>query len=212
MNHITGGKYSLALVVAVLTVLSFTSESSAWWFIYDKPAFRGKFIDAETKEPIEGAVVAVIYWKYPIIGGPAGRSASILTAKETLTNKNGEFFFPPFRKILHPFAEEADAKFIFFKSGYGSIMYNRASPSIISSDAWEKFFSEGKIGEHGKIIDSGHGGEMINVIFGIVQIRRVKTKEDWLWAIPGIPSDLTQKELPQMFKAYEADRKRRLGK
>lgn len=205
MNHKATGKHALVFVAAVLTVLLFTSESLAWWFIYDKPAFRGKFIDAETKEPIEDAVVAVIYWKYPIIGGPAGRSASILTAKETLTNKNGEFFFPPFTKILHPFAEEADAKFIFFKSGYESIMYNRASPSIISSGAWEKFFSEGNIGEHGKIID---GSEIINVIFGVVEIRRIKTREERLRTIPGIPSDLTPKELPQMFKAYEEDRKR----
>ena len=203
MNHGTVGK---ALIAAVIAIFFFASESSGWWFIYDKPAFRGRFIDAETKEPIQGGVVAVIYWKHPLIGGPAGASSSILKVKETLTGKNGEFFFPPFTKILHPFAEESKADFIFFKSGYGDIIDNRASPPRpMSSDAWEKFFSESKIGEQGRIIDTG---KIINVIFGVVEIRRIKTREDWLGSRGQIPSDLTPKELPEMFRALDEDRKR----
>ena len=53
---------------------------------YHKPAFQGKVIDAETKEPIDGAVVVVIYKKYPIISGPGGGGESIMDIKETLTN------------------------------------------------------------------------------------------------------------------------------
>jgi len=51
--------------------------------------YKGRVIDAETKEPIVGAVVlAVWYRRAPGLGGP---SQGFLDAEETLTDKNGEF-------------------------------------------------------------------------------------------------------------------------
>jgi hypothetical protein len=51
--------------------------------------FRGKVIDYDTREPIEGAVV-VAYWNEatPTI---AGESTRLKEVKETLTDKNGEW-------------------------------------------------------------------------------------------------------------------------
>lgn len=52
-------------------------------------AFSGKVIDADTKEPIEGAVV-VASWleETATVAGPSTRSKDI---KETLTDRNGEW-------------------------------------------------------------------------------------------------------------------------
>lgn len=51
--------------------------------------FYGKVIDADTKEPIEGAVVLAVYHltRYTL----AGESDFIVDGQEALTDKNGEF-------------------------------------------------------------------------------------------------------------------------
>lgn len=51
--------------------------------------FRGKVIDADTKEPIEGAVV-VASWNEER-ATPAGPTSRLKDVKETLTNKDGEW-------------------------------------------------------------------------------------------------------------------------
>ena len=51
--------------------------------------FKGRVIDADTKEPIEGAVV-VAYW-YKARDTIAGESTTLKDVKECLTDKNGEW-------------------------------------------------------------------------------------------------------------------------
>jgi hypothetical protein len=72
---------------------------AAWkvgWVIFHKPAYHGRVIDADTKRPIEGAVVVAVYtaW-YPrfLVEG----AEEPIGVKETLTNKNGEFRIFHFR-------------------------------------------------------------------------------------------------------------------
>lgn len=60
--------------------------------------YYGKVIDAETKEPIEGAAVLVVF--YTESYGPAGAITHYADALETATDKNGEFNFPPHRITL----------------------------------------------------------------------------------------------------------------
>lgn len=110
----------LILFLLALTLFFNTSLSHAGWLIYHKPEFKGKVINAETKEPIEGAVVIAFYKKYPIISGPAGGSASIIKIKETLTDNKGEFYFPPYTTVIQPLAEEWHTNFIIYKPGYSS--------------------------------------------------------------------------------------------
>jgi flagellar basal body-associated protein FliL len=53
--------------------------------------YKGKVIDTETKEPIEGAVVLVVYYsESPTI---AGSSVQPADAQEAVTDSNGEFNF-----------------------------------------------------------------------------------------------------------------------
>ncbi len=51
--------------------------------------FHGKVIDADTKEPIEGAVVVASWVEERAT--PAGPTSRLKDVKETLTNKNGEW-------------------------------------------------------------------------------------------------------------------------
>jgi len=55
----------------------------------DSKTFRGKVIDAETKEPIEGAVV-VAEWKTERTT-PTATHTNLKDVKEVLTDKNGEW-------------------------------------------------------------------------------------------------------------------------
>jgi hypothetical protein len=81
--------------------------------------YRGRVIDAETREPLAGAVV-LVYWtrNAPAIGhGPA---QSFLGAEEALTDDRGEFIVggnPPSNWI--PFTWRSLPNFIIFQPGYG---------------------------------------------------------------------------------------------
>jgi len=91
--------------------------------------FRGKVIDADTKEPIEGAVV-VAYW-YKARTTPLGEESMTLKGvKETLTDKNGQWtitgpkgrmhdLFPYFSTITGIYYTQ-EPSFIIFKPGYCS--------------------------------------------------------------------------------------------
>ena len=47
--------------LSMFLITAFCTSCFAGWLIYHKPAFRGRIIDAETKKPIEGAVVVAKY-------------------------------------------------------------------------------------------------------------------------------------------------------
>ena len=81
--------------------------------------YYGKVVDAETGEPIEGAVVlAVFYTESP---GPAGSISHFADAVEVVTDKNGEFRIPATRVYGGRFLQFWDpyASFRIFKPGYG---------------------------------------------------------------------------------------------
>ena len=63
--------------------------------------FKGKVVDADTKEPIEGAVVLAAY--YFTSYGIAGSNSSVEDVQETMADRNGEFELPRTRRwfVLH---------------------------------------------------------------------------------------------------------------
>ena len=81
--------------------------------------YYGKVIDAETKEPIEGAAVLAVY--YTESYGPAGAHMHYLDAQETVTGKDGEFKIAILTaksfRIGHSFYPHV--YFTIFKPGYG---------------------------------------------------------------------------------------------
>ena len=84
-------RVSVAVLLVFLILISFLGCIS----IYDPPR-KGKVIDADTKEPIEGAVVLgsweIFYLHYFLFppGGPTAHYA----ARGTVTDENGHFTLP----------------------------------------------------------------------------------------------------------------------
>ncbi len=109
-------KKSQVLLTVILLVVScvFTSPASAFFEPY-----QGKVIDADTKEPIEGAVVVAI-WTREAPYFPSGESVAFKKARETLTDKNGEFSIKPYHHYsLRPLSK-LWLRWVIFKPGYGS--------------------------------------------------------------------------------------------
>ena len=176
-------KHLMASIVFITIIFSFTVSAFGGWLIFHKPAFRGKVIDTETKEPIEGAVVVAIYNTHTIIGGPAGGDSSVIKVKETLTDKKGEFIFPSYTTITQPNAREYYTEFIIYKPGHGSYPKKRISPpGSISVQTKERLFLAESFGKQGEIIESSgpRMGSRHKVTFGVVELPRLRTwKERW---------------------------------
>lgn len=91
------------------------------WLIFHKPAFMGQAIDVDTKKPIEGAVVVAIYSKIDlgIFLGLLGHDYSSFKVKETLTDQNGIFVFPPYTTLIGPLSIGFGSTALFiYKPGY----------------------------------------------------------------------------------------------
>ena len=89
--------------------------------------YHGKVIDADTREPIEGAVV-VAYWVEKM-ATPAGATSRLKEVKEELTDKNGEWSIVGEEQEKNPDYEKSwrtktyftyHPIFIIFKPGYCS--------------------------------------------------------------------------------------------
>lgn len=187
-------RLSLISITILILIISLAQTSNAAWPLYTKPEFRGRMIDAETKQPLEGAVAVVLYLKRPLIGGPGGPNSYVFHAKETLTDSKGEFYFPSYSSLIL-FTEDVGAEFIFYKRGYMASY----GPTHINATLVEKYFSADVIGkiaeiEEGRFEDSSYvkwSGPL-----GIIELKSAKTREDKLRAIPSPPFEYTSKELP----------------
>jgi hypothetical protein len=94
--------------------------------------YRGKVFDGETKTPIEGA--AVLGTWYTIQPTPAGAISHFYDARETLTDKNGEFSMPGMG--LRVMSNLEPMSVMVFKAGYTaeeSILWG----SIETKEEWE---------------------------------------------------------------------------
>jgi hypothetical protein len=95
--------------------------------------YKGKVVDAETEEPIEGAVLFMEFTtRAP---NPGGATASFADAKEVLTDKNGEFFLEHTVTTLRPGQHWGPwPKTIIYKPGYG--MFPWKGTSITPKPDW----------------------------------------------------------------------------
>lgn len=94
--------------------------------------YYGKTVDAETGEPIEGAVVLVAF--YTELYTPAGTMSRFVDALEVLTDAKGEFHIPAYRAWVFraPHRWSTDARVTVFKAGYGNFPWHKkVSPKFI---------------------------------------------------------------------------------
>ncbi|MBI4654074.1 MAG: hypothetical protein HY752_03675 [Nitrospirae bacterium] len=154
------------LIFSVFTFLLYSTTIYA-------ATFKGKVIDADTKEPIGGAVV-VASWSESTatITGGSQRSKDV---KETLTNKNGEweikgpkgdrFIAQVFAMIPSIYYTEAP-EFIVFKPGYCSYPAGFGIEACKEKMKVYNFTNSDNIGE-------------------IVELPRVTNREDRKRSLPG---------------------------
>ena len=197
--------YKVILSLSLMMIVCFSFAPSAYsWLYYSKPEFRGRVIDAETKQPVEDAVVVVLYEKWEF-GGPGGGNTFPIDAKETLTDQSGDFYFPTYKTLIGPLSRVSDVSFIIFKPGYMSLI--RIAGLKIPD---EKYFAIGKdmLGKEGdiKYVDT-HFAEPVTYMWkglmGIVELKKAKTREE-KWRAPMVfTSSLKSKDLPLLFKAIE---------
>lgn len=205
---ITMNQKKILIFIALLSALVFTSVPAfAGWLIYHKPALKGKVIDAETKEPIEGAVVVVTYSKETL--GIPHKYSSIINVRETLTDKNGEFYIPRYITMIQPLSFEGMANFIIFKPGYGSFPNYQTVPSGIPPIDQETFFlkntgSEGEL-EMWVKEEKGPVLKISKVTFGVVELPKLKTREERIKASMVGITEYRSKDLPLLYKALNEE-------
>lgn len=199
-------RYLLVLLSAMVLVSISVSCQAKGWLIYSKPEFRGKVIDAETKKPIEGAVVVALYKKIAI-RSPIESGSQIKKVRETLTLKDGTFYFPSYKSITDPLSYDFWVGFIIYKPGYGNFPKHHTVPSGgLLGDEHEIFFGE-KSGSQGvmrlwvKKQDGDRELKKVNLIYGLVELPRAWTRQEMLNAHPGGVTGYSSKELPLLDKA-----------
>jgi len=193
------------IILIVTVAMLFSSVSAHSGLIYSKPEFRGRVIDAETKQPIEGAVVVALYYKQSVVSlNPAGTSAYVFAAKEALTDNKGDFYIPSFSSWII-FTEDVGVSFIFFKPGYMSCY----GPTHINTQLFEKYFSVDVIGKVAEIEDGSF--EEGNYVkwkgpLGIVELKKTKTREERRKTRPS-SGGLEKVKLPIFLKVLEEEYK-----
>lgn len=181
----------IPLTILSLFVVPAFVLASGDWLIYYKPEFKGKVLDAETKEPIEGAVVVAVYDKIVIRWAPESFSV-IKNIKETLTLKDGTFSIPAYLSLTDPLSFDFGVTFIIFKPGYGRFPGYQITPSGIKPIDQEVFFSK-EVGSKGELRmwvkeDIGPRLRKSKVVFGIVELPKLKTRDERRRNIPSLPS------------------------
>ena len=100
--------------------ITFVTSMAIWILLgcasairYDGP-YEGRVIDADTGEPIEGVIVLGVWSKEHIT--PGGAVSEYYDARETVTDRNGEFSIPGKGLLLASNIAPMDV--LIFKAGY----------------------------------------------------------------------------------------------
>ena len=100
--------------------------------VYTSGPYRGRVVDADTKQPLAGAaVLAVWYWEGPGLGHPR---EGFHDAVEVLTDANGEFVIPRKTHFIM-LAEMDEPHFVIYYPGYGSFPLHNVQPTGAALDS-----------------------------------------------------------------------------
>jgi len=148
--------------------------------------YHGRVIDAQTKQPIEGAVVFAQWWTHAPGPTTVRLAQAYYDSQETFTDQQGNFVIPG---IMHPPAAPATLDpptFIIFKPGYEAIGGRRLKPVPPELQAYTK------------IKDNVYEDEGIMV----VEVRRLTTQDERVKNLHKlfIPSDVPQDKHPNLYR------------
>ena len=183
------------LMVSAFMLSSVSLFASSANFYYSDGPWSGKIIDAETKEPIEGAVVLAVWEK--IYASPTGNHSYFFDAVESVTDREGRFLIEEFKAInILPVLRWLDGPwFTIFKPGY--------TPFGASYDYFHKYFPN----SHLKV-DRNSLSELFKK--GVtVELLRLKTREERLMSLSearplgGVPDN----KMPTLMDLINLERK-----
>lgn len=112
-----GNMRKFVLIVVSILLLHFVYGCIPMYVARYDRTFYGRVVDAETGEPIEGTVVlGTWYSEFP---GIAGAGKKFYDARETVTDKNGEFSIPG--KGIRVMGNLKPMRVMIFKAGYNYV-------------------------------------------------------------------------------------------
>lgn len=123
------------LFIVCLSLVFLIALSGCLYSVRYDSEYAGKVIDADTKEPIEGVVVLGT-WSV-VHHGPAGGVHEFYDAKETITDKKGEFRISG--QGLRVLSNLEPMQVVIFKAGYEYIQGEWDK----EADFWERIKWEG---------------------------------------------------------------------
>ena len=191
--------------MAIFMVITFLSIPRVgypgWgWVIYHERSFKGRVIDDQTKEPIEGVVVVARYQTnmWAIV-----ESHTRLTdVQEALTDKRGEFTLPSLTKLINPLSVGYYTYFLIWKPGYKA------------ADVRDDYFFTKEPGTvEDRVVQTDKGFEKKPMRLGIVELVRVQTDEERKMAlIDPIGEKSDWKKQRQLIKMVRGEWERITGK
>jgi len=185
--------FSFAVIFIIFFLSTQIAGAGSGWLIYHERLFKGRVIDAETKEPIEGAVAVAQY--HSNVLGPTGSHTTLIDVQEALTDSKGEFFIPSKTRIIYPLSVGDDTSFLVWKPGY-----NR-------KDIWGGYFFAKEPGAvKNRPVHTEKGLELKPVRLGIIELTKLKTKEERLKGMPAPVGDLDKKQT-NLIKAINEERR-----
>jgi len=151
--------------------------------------WKGKILDVETKEPLEGVVVLAVWDR--IYRTPFGTSSYFYEAKETVTNKAGDFEIPSYTPInLLPIISHMHGpEFIIFKPHYGSLrmaLGDYLTTNTIKSEEFEL------------------SKKMYRLINGVIELPRLKSREERVRNI-SIPASVPDEKMPRLIEVMNTE-------
>jgi len=165
-------KKLLYFVVTAFIFFGFPSiVHSGGWIISREGPFKGKIIDAETKEPIEGAIIVAQYHVMALY--VVGWRSDLKDIREALTDSKGEFYLPTVTMLMSPTSFGDDTSFLIWKPGY---KYR---------ESWGGYFFTKEPGTiENRPTHTDKGLELKPTRLGIVELTPVKTMEERLKSMP----------------------------
>jgi hypothetical protein len=134
----------LRLMLGIITLSTMLSGCGSLGRL-DRGPFRGQIVDADTKAPLVDAVVVLVWYWSPPIGGPGGPGTYFQDAQEAVTDSQGEFFIPGLNHY-RPFWRVAGPAIAIFKPGYWS--YPNMSLEMSRRPGWVNWEEKFRLGEH----------------------------------------------------------------
>lgn len=173
-SFLFGILFFLGSVASVMADGSHETLTSGPW--------KGRIIDIETKEPLEGVVVLAVWDRaYRTL---AGDNTYFYEAKEVLTDKEGRFEIPSYRPInLLPIISYIKGpEFTVFKPGYLSLSGRYLDENVIDNPAEFK-----------------RNEKIYKLAPGVIELPKLKTRDERLGII-SLPTSIPDDKMPKLIE------------